>query len=165
MKVNISDIARYNGASISLHFEVAPSEVEIDEGFLLDRGLSFDGTVTNTNGIMRLAGNLKAIYRNECYRCLGVVSKALELNIEESFINSPDAEQMDMYPFEGKILDINKALNDNIILSLPMKQLCSEECKGLCNKCGANLNEMQCGCSEYDIDLRLEGLNKYLENL
>ena len=150
---------------MELDFEEAPSYKEPAEGCLLDGKLSFTGTLTNTNGILQLNGNLMAAYSSECYRCLCAVSKALELRIKENFINSADDEQSDMYPFEGKVIDISKALNDNIILNLPMKQLCSNNCKGLCSKCGANLNEAECSCNKDNIDPRMEGLNKYFDNL
>ncbi len=165
MMVNISDIVRVNGASVELDFKEAPSDKEPAQGCLLDEKLSFTGTLTNSNGILQLDGHLKAVYRSECYRCLGAVSKVMALKIKENFINSADADETDMYPFEGKELDIGKVLNDNIILSLPMTQLCSNDCKGLCNECGANLNEVQCGCSEDDVDPRMENLNKYFDNL
>lgn len=150
---------------MELDFEEAPTEREPAEGCLLDGDITFSGTLTNTNGILQLDGHLNTAYSSECYRCLCAVRKVMELKIKESFINSADAEQSNMYPFEGKVLDISKALNDNIILNLPMKQLCSNDCKGLCIKCGANLNEVQCGCSEDDTDPRMEGLNKYFDNL
>jgi len=164
MKVNISDILRVNGASIELDFKEAPPENKPLEGYLLDGDLSFSGSLTNVNGIMQLDGRLNVVYNSECYRCLKTVKKVLELIIEESFINSDDAEQSNMYRFEGKVLDISKAFNDNIILNLPMKVLCSDDCKGLCINCGANLNEVRCGCSKDDIEPRLEGLNKYYDN-
>jgi uncharacterized protein len=164
MKVDISDIIRVNGASMKLDIEEAPPERELAEDCFLDGNLFFTGMLTNANDILHLDGRLKINYRSECYRCLGTLSKALELKIDENFINSENAEQTDMYPFEGKILDIGKALRDNIILNLPMKQLCSNDCRGICNKCGANLNEVQCGCSDDNIDPRMEGLNRYFDN-
>ena len=150
---------------MELAFEELPSERELIEGCLLEGKLSFVGTLTNTNGILQLDGRLNAAYSSECYRCLEAVNKVLDLKIKENFINSADSEQAEMYSFEGKVLDIGKALNDNIILNLPMKQLCSEDCKGICRNCGGNLNEVQCGCMEDDIDPRMEGLNKYFDNL
>ena len=121
--------------------------------------------MTNTNGILQLNGRLKAVYSSECYRCLGAVKKDMDLKINENFINSGEDEQPDMYTFEGKMLDISKALKDNIILSLPMKQLCSYDCKGLCISCGANLNKTQCNCNNKDTDPRMEGLGKYFKKL
>ena len=99
--------------------------------------------MTNANGIMELDGWLRAEYGAVCCRCLGAMNKALKIKIAENFANSDDAEQMDMYSFKGKVLDISKALNDNIILNLPMKVLCAENCGGLCAKCGADLNREQ----------------------
>ncbi|MEN6313655.1 MAG: DUF177 domain-containing protein [Clostridiaceae bacterium] len=163
MKVNISDILRVNGASIELDFVEAPPVNEPAEGYLLDGELSFSGRLTNVNGIIQLKGVLKAVYKSECYRCLKTVKKALELEIDESFTGNADTEESGMYCFEGKVLDIGKAFNDNIILNLPMKILCSDDCKGLCMKCGTNLNEVQCGCSKDDIEPRLEDLNKYFD--
>jgi uncharacterized protein len=164
MKVDVSDIMRINGASMEVDFEEAPSEREPAEGYRLEGTLSFKGTLTNTNGILQLDGRLKGAYSSECYRCLREVKKDINLKINENFINSGEAERTeDMYPFEGKVLELGKALKDNIILNLPMKQLCSKDCKGLCSRCGANLNETQCGCCENEIDPRMEGLGKYFE--
>lgn len=163
MKVNISDILRVNGASMELDFTEAPPENEPVEGYLLDGRLSFSGGLTNVNGMIKLEGVLKAAYKSDCYRCLKTVNKAMELKINEAFMQNADAEQSGMYSFEGKVLDISKAFSDNIILNLPMKILCSEDCRGLCVKCGANLNEVQCGCSKDDIEPRLEDLNKYFD--
>ena len=165
MKVDISEILRVNGASMELDFEEIPPDKEPMEGYLLNGKISFTGILTNTNDILHLDGRLKTSYESECYRCLSKVYGVLDLKIEENFINSENAEQEDMYPFTEKVLDISKALNDNIILNLPMKQLCSEECKGLCGQCGTNLNEGECSCSKDVIDPRMEGLSKYFDNL
>jgi uncharacterized protein len=163
MKVNVSDIIRINGASMQVDFIEEPSEKELAHGCVLDDKIRFSGTLTNELGTLHLEGRLQLNYGCECFRCLKPASKGLDIKISEGFIGSDKAEQSDLYPFEGKILDTDKALRDNIILSLPMKNLCSEECKGLCEKCGANLNEMQCGCVDDTIDPRLEGLSKFFE--
>lgn len=165
MKVDISDIVRLNGASMELNFKEEPSEKELFDGCVLDGDITFSGSLTNKAGILHLDGRLLATYTSECYRCLSITSKELDLKIKEDFINSADAEQTDMYPFEGKILDIGKALEDNIVLNLPMKHLCSEQCKGLCSKCGSNFNVTQCDCGEDTMDPRMEGLNKFFEEL
>lgn len=165
MKVDLSDIVRVNGASMKIEFTEGPLEREPVHGCLLNGDTTFYGTLTNNNGILHLDGRLKTDYSSECYRCLNTVGRTLEVRIKEDFINSSDAGMTDMYPFEGKTLDISKALNDNIILNLPMKHLCSEQCKGLCSKCGANRNEVQCGCGDDVTDPRLEGLNKFFEHL
>lgn len=165
MKVDISDIVRLNGASMELSFKEEPPEKELVKGCVLEGDITFSGRLTNEAGILHLDGSLLAKYASECYRCLSNTGKTLDLKIKEDFINSAQAGQSDMYLFEGKILDIGKALEDNIILNLPMKHLCSEQCKGLCAKCGANLNIKLCDCVEDTIDPRMEGLSKYFKEL
>ncbi len=165
MKVDISDVLRINGASKKVDLTGEPLEREPAETCVIVGDISFSGTLTNNKGILHLDGSLEAAYMSKCYRCLGEVRKILKLKIKEDFINSVDAGSTDMYSFEGKILDISKALNDNIILNLPMKHLCSDQCRGLCGKCGGNLNEVQCGCVDDTIDPRMEGLNKFYEKL
>ncbi|MGE5613517.1 MAG: YceD family protein [Bacillota bacterium] len=166
MKVDISDILMVNGASMKLDFSEEPEEKEPVAGFILDSDLSFSGTLTNYNGIITLEGYLKTSYIGECYRCLRMTGRTLEIKIKEDYTGNVPEGEVDIYCFERKILDIGKAFYDNIILSLPMKHLCSEQCKGLCGRCGANLNEGQCGCGEEKaVDPRMEGLSAFLEHL
>ena len=59
-------------------------------------------------------------------------------------------------------LDLNELLREDILLDLPSKYLCSPDCKGLCPKCGKNLNEGDCGCGTGEVDPRLEILKSLL---
>lgn len=163
MKVDISDIITINGACLKIDWTGGPPEREPVEGCTIEGDVIFSGTLTNNSGILHLDGWLEAAYKSACYRCLGEVRGALRLRIKEDFSGSADSERNDMYLFEGKKLDISRALNDNIILNLPMKHLCSEQCRGLCSSCGANLNEVRCGCSGDSIDPRMEGLRSFFE--
>jgi len=164
MKVDVSEIIGNSGASMAIAMEEEPVVKQPVDGYFLDGMLLFKGTVTNRNEILLLDGSLKTTYRSECYRCLAPVGGTLDIVIKENFINSDDAEQNDMYYFNGKILDISKALIDNIILNLPMKQLCSNNCKGLCSICGGNLNNEECDCESKEVDPRMEGLKNFFDN-
>jgi uncharacterized protein len=164
MKVDISDILITNGASKEVKLKEAPEERKITDGCFLDGDLSFVGTLTNENDVFLMEGTLEISYISECYRCLKPLKNNMKLKISESFVHGDSPEQSDMYVFEGKTIDLSKVIYDNIILNLPMKQLCSENCRGLCSICGANLNEKQCGCDSEKIDTRLEGLKKFFES-
>ncbi len=59
-------------------------------------------------------------------------------------------------------LDLDELVREDILLDLPSKYLCSPDCKGLCPKCGKNLNEGPCGCENDEIDPRLEILKSLL---
>ena len=57
-------------------------------------------------------------------------------------------EDLDFQFYEGDRFDLGEVIRELIVLDEPMKHLCSEDCKGLCQKCGKNLNEGPCGCAE-----------------
>lgn len=165
MKVDITDILRVNGSSVRLDFEERTPESEPVEGYTIDGPSSFDGTLTNINGMLQLDGRLKIAYRTACYRCLKPIEGRLDIRIRETFVNDGQkAGEIDAYVFEGKLLDTDKAFEDNIILNLPMKQVCTGDCKGLCPKCGVNLNEASCNCGEDFINPQMEALNKFFNN-
>ena len=62
------------------------------------------------------------------------------------------------------VIDITEIVEKAIISTLPIKRLCKEDCKGLCQSCGANLNKEECSCNNEDIDLRLADLKALLNN-
>ena len=68
----------------------------------------------------------------------------------------PDATDEEAY--KGKELDLSAALREQILLSIPPAPLCREDCKGLCSKCGKDLNEGECGCDRTVLDPRWAGL-------
>ncbi|NJD04479.1 MAG: DUF177 domain-containing protein [Ruminiclostridium sp.] len=163
MKVDISDITRVNGASLdlSLH-EDRTVGVQLLEGYTLSEPVRFSGNLTNMNGILKLDGRLKTGYKVMCYRCLGEIERQLDITMLESIVNGKsDIDEPDAYTYTGDYLELDKIIEDNIILNLPMKQVCTQECKGLCQKCGANLNEGSCSCKEDSVNPHMESLKKF----
>jgi uncharacterized protein len=79
------------------------------------------------------------------------------VNFDES--ESEREEVVYIHPGTDKI-DLDKDIRDYALLAVPMKQLCSDDCKGLCLKCGKNLNEGLCDCTEEIIDPRWEAIQK-----
>jgi uncharacterized protein len=81
------------------------------------------------------------------------------MTIEEKFTTNDKANKDDDLIFiNSDTLDITEIIENNIILTLPIKRLCKEDCKGLCHKCGTNLNFSTCHCNDDDIDPRLAKL-------
>jgi uncharacterized protein len=79
------------------------------------------------------------------------------INFDDS--GSEREEVVYLHPDSDKI-DLDKDIRDYAILAVPMKKLCSEDCKGLCPKCGNNLNDGPCNCTEAVIDPRWEPIQK-----
>ena len=80
-----------------------------------------------------------------CDKCLNKTSRKVTLDFDQIFYKDSSDEE-DAYVYTDSLLDVTKAVSDEIALSLPTAWLCKEDCKGLCPKCGVNLNEQQCDC-------------------
>jgi uncharacterized protein len=69
-----------------------------------------------------------------------------------------DLDQADAEPFDGKTIDLDPIIREQVLLALPVSVLCREDCKGLCTVCGQDLNEKDCGCERKVVDVRLAKL-------
>ena len=126
---------------------------------------------------IRVKGRLAGSVVMECTRCLEGYRQDLDIPVDEFYrrpglgalgadgrqVPGPEVEEEDEYVVEEGVIDLNILVNDAVMLGLPIKRLCSEECKGLCQYCGSNLNLEQCDCRGEDIDPRLEALRTLLE--
>ncbi|MBU5482747.1 DUF177 domain-containing protein [Clostridium sp. MSJ-11] len=117
---------------------------------LIGDTINLNGTVTTTLELI-------------CSRCLVKFAKKVEIPIEEKL--SKEENKDDDYIFiEGDVIDITEIIENNIIVSLPIKMLCNEKCKGLCPDCGVNLNDSACNCGENNIDPRLAKLKDFFSS-
>lgn len=113
-------------------------------------------------------GKLSALTQLACSRCLDDYWQPLEINFTEIFAAHPvddigNGTLEQQLPVDGSI-DLTPILRDYATLDIPIRQICSNECKGLCPVCGMNLNRKDCGHRQESIDPRLEGLKELLEN-
>lgn len=107
-----------------------------------------------------ITGNMKFSLSIPCDRCLEPVDYPFDLDIEnEVDMNKTEEERLDdldEQPYiSGYNLDVDQLLSNELLLNLPMKVLCKEDCKGICNRCGANLNHGECGCDRSSPDPRM----------
>ncbi len=115
-------------------------------------------------------GEVQTIADLECDRCLSLYQQDLKSlfkiilsQVDLSIMNS-DENIIPISPNTSEV-DITSPIRDTLILSVPMKKLCRKDCKGLCPKCGVNLNIEKCKCNATSTDPRLEPLKKILTNL
>ncbi|MCL5024151.1 MAG: DUF177 domain-containing protein [Nitrospirae bacterium] len=118
-------------------------------------------------------GTVRANVALQCSRCLGKFSKEMEVGVSvvyhplEELKNEEKHEikddELDMGFYQGDELDVQELITEQILLNVPMKPLCSESCRGLCPKCGTDLNVRSCNCGLRETDPRLEILKKLLD--
>lgn len=137
------------------------------EDIVFTEPVHLKGEVVDMAGYMQLRLHADLLYRTHCARCLKEIERSVSLDFEKNVavagtIN--DGENDDYLIIEDSELDIAEPLREQLLLEMPYKHLCMEECKGLCSKCGADLNDGPCGCPEKEIDPRLAVLKQLLDN-
>jgi len=100
-----------------------------------------------------------------CRRCLAPLTVPLDEEFALVFrpgLTPVEAEEQEVYalPERGDELDLEPALLEQVVLSVPQYAMCSESCRGLCPQCGTNLNQTQCDCQADDLDPRWAALRK-----
>jgi len=132
---------------------------------------------SNPDGI-RVKGRLNGTVSVECTRCLCEYRQEMDIAVDE-FYRRPglgavtpegrplpremEVPEEDEYLVEEGFVDLNVLVNDAVMLNLPIKRLCSPDCRGICPYCGKDLNQEDCGCVVEDVDPRLEVLRELLE--
>jgi len=96
--------------------------------------------------IVSIKANLVCKVHAHCARCLEPVTETLNAPVEAEFSRTGDGD--DVYLIEGYKINVTDPAFEGLMLSLPMRFLCSESCKGLCTKCYRNRNLGQCSCLE-----------------
>ena len=118
-------------------------------------------------------GDIETVATLSCSRCLEPYTLPLALHFDLLYTARPepadrrqsrmDEDEVTLTHFDGRRIDLNQLLEEQIYLAVPLKPLCRPECRGLCPRCGANLNESACGCTqERDEDSRFPDLKKLL---
>ncbi len=165
MKINVAKVnrnevetAHYDLEEKFLSFQIGPDILAYKEPVHVQLQVSNTGKSLLVQG--KIHTNLAAV----CSRCLEGFPYPIELTFEDEWVPASRAtteQQEDCFLFEGEEIEITERITEQIILALPMKFLCSNECRGLCPKCGKNLNLQQCACAEDDIDPRFAKLTQW----
>ena len=163
MKLDLKDIIEVPGASLSFTCPFAPDELETPPGVSFRSAPHAEGRVENTAGALTLTGMLHADLLCHCDRCGKPFEMTKELPLSAPLAAElEDEENPDIFLLEGNELDLTQVLATCWLLDLDMKFLCREDCKGLCDRCGADLNEGPCGCGK-TVDPRMAVLEQLLD--
>jgi len=169
--IHIADIP---AEGLCIHYEIPPSEMILpsDDGEMIGSMTCVGQVFLTDDTMVHFQGTLTGRVSRECVRCLTIFEEELALSCDADFFQSAQSvhstgvknkkkqgrhesnrsideeheSEIDTYPITDKQVDLIPALREQLILATPLHPLCQENCSGLCQECGANLNEGMCGC-------------------
>lgn len=165
MIIDLKHIFVNDNSSLPIEYKLDMSDVEYMGDYPLKTPVSIRGVISNKASIVRLEASVVFEYEAGCDRCGTNTAREHTLTLDKSLACSIEGEESDTILITPDMkLDLDELVYSEVIVNLPMKHLCNEECKGICFKCGKNLNEGKCGCNTKEIDPRLAALAELLNN-
>ena len=146
-----------------------PDELNpIDERVSLTTPAAVNGKVRLSSGQVFVNGHIETSARVECDRCLKPVESLVKTDFELEYITGSAYEstgvaelteaEMTVSVFDGESLDVDEIVKEQILLAVPTRMLCREDCKGICPQCGIDRNTGECKCVTNEIDPRWAAL-------
>jgi len=145
-----------------------------DEGYAIVAPVHLVMDVHKQADVYRVTGRVVSRLRLECGRCLDPFEIPIDAGFELQYVaaeeNAGEGEgevaddDLTTAYYRDHTIDLEELMREQFQLALPMKPLCSDDCRGLCPECGANLNTNPCDCKPSWVDPRLNGLSDLLKH-
>ncbi|MBR5479582.1 MAG: DUF177 domain-containing protein [Clostridia bacterium] len=160
MKIDLRPIKHEIGAHIPFSFNISI----VDREPTVPSDVKVTGDIKNRAGYLILNMTMEAEIVTVCDRCLDSIARMHTVEFEAVLADSIEGEEDDgIIVCENDEFVPDELAASTFILEMPTKNLCREDCKGLCPKCGTNLNESDCSCTKKEIDPRLSKLLELLD--
>ncbi len=169
MKINISDLEDRLGEAVPFEFVTNAQELDAQtETYSFEGDIIIKGEYVDTGRCYRFIGSISCTKSFVCDRCLepSMLQQVHEFNEEFQRGSEPakngEKTRIVNY-FSGDVIDLAPVMRDVLLSDQPLNNICNADCRGLCLKCGANLNHGDCGCDRTVIDPRLAALQQLLK--
>lgn len=165
MKIKLTDALNEPGGKVSVSGDINTDNfIYHGDEYEFACAPHFNGTLTNNSQELVLAGTVKAEFYAKCARCLEKTRQTLDYGVEEVFVRESGNDDSDAVIFSGDEIEPDEVIMSGFFVNAPSRYLCSEDCKGLCPECGANLNKGECGCNREYTDPRWDALRKIMDS-
>ena len=161
MLLRVTAIMGQEGASLPFSAAFDWRGVEVNRQTPLTEPVTFEGTIRNAAGMLRLSGTLAVKLSWTCDRCAVSFTQPYEQNVEFMLAEElADQENDEIYLLKDECVDLADAALTALLLEIGMKVLCREDCRGLCHRCGQDLNQGGCPCAAGETDPRWAALRQ-----
>ncbi|MGN0452968.1 MAG: YceD family protein [Ruminococcus sp.] len=164
MIFDLKEVFEGEGVSKSLDFKLDLRDIAVDGVHPFSSEACVTATACNKTGIVSLSIKAEFVYSRPCDRCMKPLSETMTYTFSHRLVQSLYGDDDDDYiETPDYRLELEDLVTSDILLELPLKFLCSDGCKGLCPKCGQDLNEGNCSCGKRTVDPRLEVLRQLID--
>ena len=165
MLLGLSHLLDTPGGVVPYDTSLYLSQMEFGGSTPLTEPVHAVGQVRNTAGVLVMTGELTTRLHGSCDRCAREFERELVIPLEVVLVERLETDDYDnpwLFELKDGKADLDEILTTAVVLNMDSKLLCSEECKGMCSKCGADLNLGPCGCKP-ELDPRLAVLQQLLD--
>ena len=165
MLLGLSKIIDCPGASVPFSTSVDLSDLCFGVSYPVSEPVQAEGMVRNTAGVLVMTGNITTCIHGTCDRCASAFDREIQLPIDVVLVTEMANEENEdewVFPLEGDSADLDDIVRTVFVLNLDSKLLCKEDCKGICHRCGKNLNDGPCNCQK-ELDPRFAALKQLLD--
>ena len=147
MNIQLRQLFDIVGECVEIDYSISPDELKDISAYSFASPVTIKGKIQNRAGVVRLTYESSAELALECDRCLTQFVREFCYSFEHILVASTNTDDDEYVVCPNNILDLNELAVSDLLLQLPTKILCKDDCKGLCYTCGKNLNEGECSCS------------------
>ena len=162
MRLNLREIIEIPGGSVPFTCELGTEGLDFPSVREYKSMLKAQGHVFNEAGILQLEAELTADMVCICDRCGAEFDSVKVTDVSVTIVEEDESDNPELFFLEGDEIDLDEILSTCFVLDMETKFLCREDCKGLCDRCGSNLNLGPCGCRK-QIDPRFAVLEQLLD--
>ena len=167
MKIDLTNLFNSTLDRVIIDYRLDLSNLIYSTYNPIKNDVTIKGSVFTKADIVYLDVDISFDFFGYCDRCAEEIEKEFLLKVKriliESLENEDDYDNDEYVIVKNKELDLDSLVSEEVMLELPSKLLCKEDCKGLCPKCGTNLNVKKCDCKS-DVDPRMEALLQLLDD-
>jgi len=163
MLLDLREIIGVPGGKISFEFEPDMSKAAGGSIIRIKEPARAAGSVINSVGVLTFSANVDATYECVCARCLKEFEYPVHKQVSAYLTEGGEDENLDGYFLQGDMIDAGEIVITEFILDMDDTLLCIDDCAGLCQNCGSDLNIKPCGCKN-EIDPRLAVLGQLLNS-
>ena len=165
MLLGLSKLIDCPGASVSFSTSVDLSDLCYGVTYPVTEPVLAQGTVRNTAGVLMMTGDITTCIHGTCDRCAADFDRDIHFPIDVVLVTEMANEENEdewVFPLEGDSADLEDIVRTVFVLNFGSKLLCKSDCKGLCCRCGKNLNDGPCSCQK-ELDPRFAALRQLLD--